>query len=123
MVSILCIFLMIRRPPRSTLFPYTTLFRSHLSRSRQLHYVPLKIPLSFFALGRRCESNYPAGAWIQTRRDSLDGSAFARGIAPFEDHNHLQTLVTHPLLQLDQFDLQMAQFLAIVAICFVALSL
>src|SRR5256885_13158319 len=24
-------FLMIRRPPRSTLFPYTTLFRSHFS--------------------------------------------------------------------------------------------
>src|SRR3712207_6886679 len=27
---------MIRRPPRSTLFPYTTLFRSHSSRSRLL---------------------------------------------------------------------------------------
>src|SRR3989442_7046772 len=26
-------FLMIRRPPRSTLFPYTTLFRSRRSRS------------------------------------------------------------------------------------------
>src|SRR3712207_8524421 len=26
------IFLMIRRPPRSTLFPYTTLFRSRASR-------------------------------------------------------------------------------------------
>src|SRR5258707_6252217 len=25
---------MIRRPPRSTLFPYTTLFRSHLARPR-----------------------------------------------------------------------------------------
>src|SRR3712207_7177756 len=25
---------MIRRPPRSTLFPYTTLFRSHISRTR-----------------------------------------------------------------------------------------
>src|SRR3712207_9503390 len=25
-----CFFLMIRRPPRSTLFPYTTLFRSYL---------------------------------------------------------------------------------------------
>src|SRR5438105_14603874 len=25
-------FLMIRRPPRSTLFPYTTLFRSHVLR-------------------------------------------------------------------------------------------
>src|SRR2546430_15781417 len=32
----LCIFfffLMIRRPPRSTLFPYTTLFRSHDGRA------------------------------------------------------------------------------------------
>src|SRR3989475_1466262 len=28
-------FLMIRRPPRSTLFPYTTLFRSHSSRRRR----------------------------------------------------------------------------------------
>src|SRR3989442_13076637 len=27
-------FLMIRRPPRSTLFPYTTLFRSDLRRAR-----------------------------------------------------------------------------------------
>src|SRR2546426_7435307 len=25
-------FLMIRRPPRSTLFPYTTLFRSHVKK-------------------------------------------------------------------------------------------
>src|SRR3989337_3336699 len=35
-------FLMIRRPPRSTLFPYTTLFRSHRAplrtvRGAQLH--------------------------------------------------------------------------------------
>src|SRR3712207_8327826 len=27
-----CFFLMIRRPPRSTLFPYTTLFRSVVAR-------------------------------------------------------------------------------------------
>src|ERR1044071_10354521 len=33
--ALLCLFffLMIRRPPRSTLFPYTTLFRSGRSRS------------------------------------------------------------------------------------------
>src|SRR5438309_10019922 len=30
LVSFLFFFLMIRRPPRSTLFPYTTLFRSKL---------------------------------------------------------------------------------------------
>src|SRR3712207_8264509 len=28
-------FLMIRRPPRSTLFPYTTLFRSAFARARE----------------------------------------------------------------------------------------
>src|SRR5258705_8456671 len=28
---------MIRRPPRSTLFPYTTLFRSHLQQSPEIH--------------------------------------------------------------------------------------
>src|SRR5258707_15624478 len=33
---IIFFFLMIRRPPRSTLFPYTTLFRSHSSR-RETH--------------------------------------------------------------------------------------
>src|SRR3712207_7123380 len=36
-------FLMIRRPPRSTLFPYTTLFRSVLEQTvalLQMHHVP-----------------------------------------------------------------------------------
>src|SRR5258707_14996317 len=37
-------FLMIRRPPRSTLFPYTTLFRSHtLSVSGASAIVTLKL--------------------------------------------------------------------------------
>src|SRR5438477_12215436 len=34
-VLITFFFLMIRRPPRSTLFPYTTLFRSQASEGRQ----------------------------------------------------------------------------------------
>src|SRR3712207_8152321 len=32
-------FLMIRRPPRSTLFPYTTLFRSRVSERRGRVYI------------------------------------------------------------------------------------
>src|SRR5207248_11756857 len=32
-------FLLIRRPPRSTLFPYTTLFRSPINRQRRLRHV------------------------------------------------------------------------------------
>src|SRR3712207_8950464 len=30
---------MIRRPPRSTLFPYTTLFRSHIDISHQRYWI------------------------------------------------------------------------------------
>src|SRR5467141_4605199 len=32
-------FLMIRRPPRSTLFPYTTLFRSRNALRRRVHWI------------------------------------------------------------------------------------
>src|ERR1022692_666096 len=43
--SLFFFFLMIRRPPRSTLFPYTTLFRSGLSRkvgiNSRLHRIGL----------------------------------------------------------------------------------
>src|SRR5256885_16120345 len=39
--TLLFFFLMIRRPPRSTLFPYTTLFRSRLLlRQRQWETMP-----------------------------------------------------------------------------------
>src|SRR2546426_9158423 len=34
-------FLMIRRPPRSTLFPYTTLFRSCVALRGRRHVLPL----------------------------------------------------------------------------------
>src|ERR1051325_11876658 len=37
----LCFFLMIRRPPRSTLFPYTTLFRSGTGGSLRRQPAPL----------------------------------------------------------------------------------
>src|SRR2546430_16875735 len=35
-------FLMIRRPPRSTLFPYTTLFRSHAAVLAVVHVAHLE---------------------------------------------------------------------------------
>ena len=40
-------FLMIRRPPRSTLFPYTTLFRSENSRVRGVAGVLAAVLLRF----------------------------------------------------------------------------
>src|SRR3712207_9265979 len=41
---------MIRRPPRSTLFPYTTLFRSHRIYKQLIPFLPhflQELPLSF----------------------------------------------------------------------------
>src|SRR5438874_7298245 len=46
---------MIRRPPRSTLFPYTTLFRSHDLRRRKLlrHLLVARVELvQFFSQGK-----------------------------------------------------------------------
>src|SRR3712207_9092251 len=60
-------FLMIRRPPRSTLFPYTTLFRSRLG-AHLLHHGPRQVdavhgdPAPF---ERKCDA---AGADTQLQR-------------------------------------------------------
>src|SRR5256885_8238843 len=43
---------MIRRPPRSTLFPYTTLFRSHLHPPLRRGAGSKPRPSPFLALGR-----------------------------------------------------------------------
>src|SRR2546430_11918951 len=48
-------FLMIRRPPRSTLFPYTTLFRSRSAARIAIRRRPLRRP------ARR--SSKPSGKW------------------------------------------------------------
>src|SRR2546430_9716287 len=39
-----CFFLMIRRPPRSTLFPYTTLFRSTIHKAKGLEFDVVIVP-------------------------------------------------------------------------------
>src|SRR2546425_7891116 len=59
--SLFFFFLMIRRPPRSTLFPYTTLFRSlhrHADRCAQLRAQPAaRSAPSRLAAGQRSEEH------------------------------------------------------------------
>src|SRR2546430_8732559 len=58
-------FLMIRRPPRSTLFPYTTLFRSH----------DAKDPTSLSAnTVYAVHVDDQGGMWVGTRGGGLDRS-------------------------------------------------
>src|SRR3712207_4166452 len=47
---------MIRRPPRSTLFPYTTLFRSLIQRDIQPGYGKWTFPGGFVERGERAEA-------------------------------------------------------------------
>src|SRR5207248_11523780 len=51
-------FLMLRRPPRPTLFPYTTLFRSH--RAPAEHAPPLRRPAGDRARTARRDGTGPA---------------------------------------------------------------
>src|SRR5438270_5248669 len=62
---------MIRRPPRSTLFPYTTLFRSLTEKIRALVFHPELGPLSRTISG--------SGSWSEH-------SAGGRGVGRSEEH-------------------------------------
>src|SRR2546430_9730000 len=72
---------MIRRPPRSTLFPYTTLFRSGGPSARQAtailpgRYLDGMLPDSerWYAVDlRRGETLKASASWIPPRRDIAD---------------------------------------------------
>src|SRR5258708_31100883 len=72
-------FLMIRRPPRSTLFPYTTLFRSHHARgrSRRKRACPNRardreLPVAPGRIARRCPQ-YTAEA-VRSEEHTLNSS-------------------------------------------------
>src|SRR2546423_10450591 len=70
-------FLMIRRPPRSTLFPYTTLFRSRLESGSPAHATGRR--------GRRCRAPRP--------RDQDRGITARGDVGRSEEHtSELQSL-------------------------------
>src|SRR5256884_6123021 len=64
-------FLMIRPPPRSTLFPYTTLFRSSFTLTSTL-----------FGRGRRNLRRSCKGAMVATRRSQKWGAARSTTVPP-----------------------------------------
>src|SRR2546426_2294477 len=76
-VSSLFFFLMIRRPPRSTLFPYTTLFRS--LRGRATPAVWIKGALTF--LVPFCVSNI--GVLVDRKSTRLNSSHLVISYAVF----------------------------------------
>src|SRR2546427_2243378 len=88
---------MIRRPPRSTLFPYTTLFRSRLREPPARRALEVGEDDRGDARGRRSRRR-GAGAV----RDALDRKAVEAGVRSEEHTSELQSqskLVCRPLLE------------------------
>src|SRR5258708_8103240 len=60
---------MIRRPPRSTLFPYTTLFRSHAQQQQAQRQVPVLGPHAQHFLQRQHDDGGSA-AHVEDRKST-----------------------------------------------------
>src|SRR2546422_10719513 len=75
---------MIRRPPRSTLFPYTTLFRSHALGARRARALPVVVDGLVLARGTRECVTIMRGDWgtarvVHTPRDTVVRLTLAGG--------------------------------------------
>src|SRR5258707_8543222 len=83
---------------------------------RQLSDIPLEIPLPALAFRRRPERNDAADARIEGLGYALDRAALAGGIPALEQHDDLEAVQPHPLLQLDELKLQMGKFLDVLVV-------
>src|SRR2546430_5862440 len=83
-------FLMIRRPPRSTLFPYTTLFRSPVS------FTVAVIPVAV-SRGPYLQSAAPTRMTVNWRTDDVTDSRVIWGTDP----NHLDLSAQDPVSMTD----------------------
>jgi hypothetical protein len=81
----------------------------HFAGGRQVRHVALEIPLMALALGRAGQRDDAADARIEPLGDALDGAALAGRVAAFEQHDDLELLVLHPVLQAHEFMLQAEQ--------------
>src|SRR5258705_11229230 len=83
---------MIRRPPRSTLFPYTTLFRSIGNDRGKNMAVPVLVLQSFSvqssAAGGCAEEKTPRALVARCPREIADALEAAHRIEDVERHHH-----------------------------------
>src|SRR2546422_3289834 len=88
---------MIRRPPRSTLFPYTTLFRSIVNQAAKVHYMSggkIKVPIVFRttlgASGRSAaQHSQSLRAWVS----HVPGLKVALPSGPYEAKGLMKTAI------------------------------
>ena len=85
-----------------------------LARGRQVRQVALRVHLRLLALGRRGQRDHAKHPRAHALGDRLDRAALAGAVAPLEHDADLESLGHHPLLQLDQLDVQLLQLAVVV---------
>src|SRR2546425_5582568 len=85
---------MIRRPPRSTLFPYTTLFRSLVNPNMRTAYNPLPFPpLSLMSIAAVVQDSYEITIHDRNLYKDPDGKNIGTVLQRSEEHtSELQSL-------------------------------
>src|SRR5258708_13842829 len=78
-------FLMIRRPPRSTLFPYTTLFRSRLSPLRRGLAIDSTVDIFTFYVPHR---HVYGEQWIKFMKDGVNATPLPTVHHKRDDEGH-----------------------------------
>ena len=71
-----------------------------------MRYVTLEIPLPTLALGGDIKRDDPSRPGIQVLHKTLDRTALTSGVPALEDNHKAAARILHPILQLEQFDLE-----------------
>jgi hypothetical protein len=77
---------------------------------RQVRDVALGIHLRLLALRRRRECHHPEDARAYPLRHRFDCATLTCPVAPLEQDANLQARMHHPLLELDELDMQACEF-------------
>src|SRR3712207_7382628 len=94
---------MIRRPPRSTLFPYTTLFRSNSSVDKVITFIEasgaraIRFNADKYPLGSRLSTVYADGQWqlfYEDRKSTRLNSSHANLVCRLLLEKKKQDLIT-----------------------------
>src|SRR5438034_8108084 len=83
---------MLRRPPRSTLFPYTTLFRSYGYPQDWIHTLGNSIVKVHVKDFKRKEDGY---AWVNLGDGDMDWAAVRQAFADIRSEEHTSELQSH----------------------------
>src|SRR5258708_22556995 len=86
---------MIRRPPRSTLFPYTTLFRSSVGRAKDL--IAIRSPGCFSSAAEHDQRPDRAKPLSDSWRGGAD-ARIAERLGPVRDRKSTRLNSSHPIL-------------------------